>query len=208
MSNSSAPNFLGSDAEKSTISITKHYKGYVLRFSNGASFPLLALPQDFNNYIFSQAAVSIGGKDILIPEINRILTEYCNECLQAYFTIEFVELVNQQSFPSNFALKDERTEYAVNLYILIGKLSPSVNDGEIRGTLAFYLGSPFNLTDLLNQSWRTSLTNLKKSLEPTAKRYFDRLAQIDLPNQKPPVNSATSARNGLSIELMRKWKWI
>lgn len=49
------------------------------------------------------------------------------------------------------------------------------------------MGNPFNLNALLNPGWQNNLINLKKSLEPIAKTYFDKLLQVSLPNQKTPV---------------------
>ena len=138
-------NLFGIRINRANISIQRYFKGYVPKSFNGGTFPVLALPQDFSSYIFSKASVKLSNKDILIPEIDKILTDYCNECLQTYFTIEFVELVNQQAFSSNFSIKDEKLEYAVSLYIMICKLPLHTNDSEIRKTLSFYLSNPFQL---------------------------------------------------------------
>ncbi len=175
------------NSKQANILITKYFKVYIPQFFDNDPSPKLALPQDFSSYIFSKASVPLNGKDVFLPEVDKILTEYCNQCLQTYFTIEFIELVNQQSFSSNFPIKDEKLEYAVNLYILICKLPTGINEGAIRKTLSFYLGNPFGLNDLLNPNWQNNLINLKKSLEPIAKTYLDKLLQVNLPNPKTPV---------------------
>lgn len=90
------------NSQQTNIFITKYFKGYTPQSFNGDPLPKLALPQDFSSYIFSKASVPLNGKNILLPEVDKILTEYCNQCLQTYFTIEFVELVNQQSFLTDF----------------------------------------------------------------------------------------------------------
>jgi LysM domain len=186
MNNLIPTNLFGGLLRQGNIFVTRYFKGYAPQFLNNGTLPQLSLPPDFNSYTFSKASIPIDNKELFIPDVDRILTEYCNECLQVFFTIEFIELVNQQNFSSGFSLIDEKLEYAINLYLKICKLPMTTNDTEIRRTLSFYLGNQFGLNELLNSVWLNNLSNLKKLTEPTAKKYFDKLAQVNLPNQKSP----------------------
>lgn len=73
------------NSRQANIFITKYLKGYIPQFFDNDPLPKLALPQDFNSYVFSKASVPFSGKDVFIPEVDKILTEYCNQCLQTYF---------------------------------------------------------------------------------------------------------------------------
>jgi hypothetical protein len=188
MNNITSTNLFGGILRQVNIFVTKHSKVYITQFLTNGSLPTLSLPLDFNSYTFSKASISFNNKELFIPDVDKILTDYCNECLQIFFTIEFIELANQQTFLSRLPLIDEKLEYAINLYLTICKLPMTTNDSETRRTLSFYLGNQFGLNDLLNPGWQNNLTNLKKSIEPTSKKYFDKLAQVNLPNQKPPSN--------------------
>lgn len=185
MENFNVSDSLESDAGEGDVSITKYFKGFAPQSFNGGAFPLLSLPQDFSSYTFSKSKISVNDNDLLLPEIDTILTEYCSEFLQAYFTIEFIELVNQKPLTSIFSVKDERLEYAVSLYITICNLPALTPVGEIRKTLSFYLANPYSL---LSPGWQhntNNLANLKASLHPAAKTYLDKLVEVELPNEEP-----------------------
>lgn len=193
MSSPPTPNIVGASNERSNVFIMKYSAGYSPQSSSG-SLPLLNLPQGFSSYAFSKANIDFGGKEVVfIPAVNPILTEYCNECLQTFFTIEFIELVNQQSFPLLFSIRDEKLEYAVNLYYTICNLPSKTNDGEIRKVLAFYLGSRLFPNDFFKSGNESNLTELRNSLALIAKKYYDRLLQVSYLYQKKTVK-VTEAR--------------
>lgn len=160
--------------------ITKYFRSYSPQLFNESSFPLLALPQNFNSYKWSGVKESVGGEAIPVPEVDKILTEYCNVSLQTLFTIELVEFVNRQFLLFGLSAENKKLEYAVNFYKTICNLPLMTNDDEIRKTLSFYFDNPFDFNFPFGLSNHFGLAQLKKTLEPAAKKYFEQLAQTTL----------------------------
>ena len=143
MSNFNTLNSFGNSFGTGSFSIKKYVKGYTSQPLNLGAGPLLPLPGGFNSYTFSNASFLFtykekGGEEkieiriLAAAKINENLTDYCNECLRTYMTIEFIELVNK-SFPPKppsalpgFSFPDERLEYAISLYNTIYKLCESI----------------------------------------------------------------------------------
>lgn len=104
-------------------------------FAAGDSFPLLTLPKDFNVYEWKGVSEVVNGETILVPDIDKILTEYSNNRLKTLFTIEFLEFVDQQFPLFSFPKENNKLSYAVNLYLTISDYFPLMYGDEARKTL-------------------------------------------------------------------------
>ena len=182
MSNSTAANIFGKGIEQGNISVTRSYKNYASRILETGEFPLL--PNALVDYKFSEAEYPIeirGTKTSLkFPKVNEILTEYCRKCIQTYSTIEFIELVNKHSSPTDiYTFKDNKLEYAISLYNTIYNLPDTLDSA--RDTLAYYLTASFDLIGLAPDT-AAKLLKLRNSLKSIETEYSDKLIREVLPH--------------------------
>ena len=177
------PNFSG----KGSFLLTKNFKRYSSQTLDLGAGPLLPLPAGFNNYTVRNATFTgtfNGTTEIKLncPTANDPLTKYSNECLQTYFTIEFVKLVDQLPFPATQPfLRDDRLEYAISLYNTIYKLPLATIDYSVRYTLSYYLSPPFSIFLISDPETQAKLTKLKDLLKSIEDKYNAVLIQRILP---------------------------
>ncbi len=155
------------------------------------------------DYTFSNAQfpVDVQGKtlNLKFSEANKILTEYCRECLPVYSTLAFFEVFNKQpAFDSLPMLNNQKFESAVSLY---QNLYHSTDVAEVKNTLSFYIADPSSLASWFDlRTTEAKLTDLRNSLKEIEARYRKRLFDEVL---------ATSAKDGKGNPLDAKAiKWF
>lgn len=179
-------NLFENSSEKGGFLITKSSAVYFSQFLDVGAGPLLPLPSGFSRFEIKGAYYDFpfNGKKIRLkcPKADEPLTEYCNQCLRTFITVEFIELVNQHSFSPSTFFKNEKLEYAISLYNTIYRLPFGTSDLSVRNTLAFYFGDRFNVIEPFSSDTQTKLTKLRDSLKSIETAYAEKLVQIILPN--------------------------
>ena len=156
----------------------------------------------YHGYTISNATIPVKGKYVLLPEVDKILTDYCSRIGRDVYTVKFIEIVNQQYPSSDSVVANGKLEYAVNLYEKNCNLTSTSQLAEVRSVLSACLKSPFDLFDqydvdtLLNAGTaanlfksknQDNLPGLTASRETKTKKFLDDIANLNIPNQKPPV---------------------
>lgn len=170
--------------EFSAVTMLKGVKSRRLYFGNTDSSPLLKLPDDFGISFKESRKEPAGKKPIYLPEVDKLLNEYKDEVLPILFTINFIELVNQNFYMLDFSLKNDKLSFAVNLYFKMANLPVFANDDEIRKTISFYFNS--SIFDF-GKNESAKLNELKNSLEPIRKIYLEKLKKVEYKREKETV---------------------
>ncbi|MCD9188729.1 MAG: hypothetical protein LUM44_20085 [Pyrinomonadaceae bacterium] len=182
MGNEHSADFSGSSGGQGDFLLTRSFANYVPLAENLGQFPLL--PNAMVNYKFkdSKYDLDIKGRKVTckLPKVDEIMTAYCNECMQAYSTIKFVELVNEQNLPTSLLdFTNARLEYAISLYEKVYGL-PSLTE-KARRTLAYYFGGTFELFGQAIAS-DLKLKQLREALLTVETKYTEKLLNEVLPN--------------------------
>lgn len=161
MSSPQELNLPGKISDPSNGVAVKHSRGFIFPKSETNSIPLLSLPPDFNSYQWKGVIEAAGGKSVPVPEIDKILTAYSNNCLRTWFTAEFVEFVDEQFPLFDFPKENNKLSYAVNLYLTICNFLPIVYGAEAQKVLSFYLGNAFQTSSpLISPGGFSNSTNI------------------------------------------------